>query len=415
MQTIIFFIKQQNLIHSMIKTKKNNNYSLWIIVGIVFLNTIGMTVAFPLLPFLVGKYLPNAQVVFGMSALASVFALCTFLAAPVFGALSDRFGRKNILLISLLGSVIGYVMFGIGGSLWILFLGRIIDGLTAGNISTLFAYIADSTEPEERTKWFGFIGAASGIGFMIGPALGGLVGAISISLPFFCTAGLIFSSMIVTYFMLPESLAIEKRSKAFSLGSFNSFGQFKDIFSIKQAKILLLLGSFFYVSLGIYQFNISIYLKDIYKWGPALIGVLLTIIGVCDIVSRAVLLPLLLKRFSEKKIGIVGLSGLALGIGLILLSFYFHAIYLIFGAVIAITLGEGLFDPSYNSSLSQSVEESNQGKLQGVNQSLQSAYRVLIPLAAAAIYFYNPALLYGLATLIAIVALVMYSKSKHHQ
>jgi len=396
------------------KTQKSKRYILWIIVGIVFINTIGMTVAFPLLPFLLGKYLPNSQIVFGMSALASVFALCTFFAAPVFGALSDRFGRKNILLISLFGSVVGYVMFGIGGALWILFVGRIIDGLTAGNISTLFAYIADSTEPEERTKWFGFIGAASGIGFMIGPALGGLVGTISITLPFFVTAGLILLSMIFTFLFLPESLAPEKRSKQFSLESFNTFGQFKDIFTIKQAKTLLILGSFFYVSLGIYQFNISIFLKDIYKWGPALIGVLLTIIGICDIVSRAVLLPLLLKKFSEKSIGIVGLSGLVFGIGIILFSLYFHSVYMIFGAVISITLGEGLFDPSYNSSLSQSVEESNQGKLQGVNQSLQSAYRVLIPLAAAAIYFYSPALLYVVATSIAIVALIMYSKSKHH-
>ena len=136
---------------------------LWITVGIVLMNGIGMTVVFPLLPFLLGSYLPASQIVIGMSALASVFAACTFLAAPILGALSDRYGRKKILIISLLGSVVGYILFGIGGALWVLFLGRIIDGLTAGNISTLFAYIADSTAPHERTKWFGYIGAAMGI------------------------------------------------------------------------------------------------------------------------------------------------------------------------------------------------------------------------------------------------------------
>jgi MFS transporter, DHA1 family, tetracycline resistance protein len=394
------------------KELKTKRYILWIILGIVFLNTIGMTIIFPLLPFLLAKYLPSSQIVFGMSALASVFAVCTFFAAPVFGALSDRYGRKKILIISLLGSVAGYVLFGIGGALWILFLGRIIDGLTAGNISTLFAYIADSTEPEERTKWFSFIGAASGIGFMIGPALGGLLGAISISLPFFITAGLIFLSIIFTYLFLPESLAPEKRSKQFSLESFNTFGQFKDIFSMKEAKALLILGLFFYVSIGIYQFNCSIFLKDIYKWGPAYIGGILTLIGVCDIVSRALLLPFLLKKFSERNIGIVGLCGFGLGLGLIFLSNYLHSSYLIFGAVILITLGEGLFDPAYNGRLSQSVDESNQGKLQGVNQSMQSAYRVLIPIAAAAIYFVSPGLLYGVATLIGLGALVLYSKLK---
>jgi len=276
-----------------------------------------MTVIFPLLPFLLGNYLHASQIVVGMSALASVFAACTFLAAPIFGALSDRYGRKKILIISLLGSVIGYTLFGIGGALWVLFLGRIIDGLTAGNISTLFAYIADSTEPQERTKWFSYIGAAMGIGCMIGPALGGPLGAISITLPFFVTAGIMFLSIICIYFFLPESLSPEKRSTNFSIKSFNNFGQFKDIFTMKEARALIIVGGFFYVGLGIYQFNFSIFLKDIFSWGPA---------------------------------------------------------------VISITLGEGLFDPSYNGRLSQSVNESSQGKLQGVNKVCSRLTEFLFPL-----------------------------------
>jgi len=385
------------------------NY-LWIIVGIVLMNGIGMTVVFPLLPFLLGNYLPATQIVVGMSALASVFAACTFLAAPIFGALSDRYGRKKILIISLLGSVIGYILFGIGGALWVLFLGRIIDGLTAGNISTLFAYIADSTEPQERTKWFSYVGAAMGIGCMIGPALGGPLGAISITLPFFVTAGIMFLSVICTYFFLPESLCPEKRSTHFSIKSFNTFGQFKDIFSMKEARALIVVGGFFYVGLGIYQFNFSIFLKDIFSWGPALIGGIFTLIGACDIISRAVLLPLLLKKFSERNIGIVGLLGLALGLTLIIISTYISSPVLIIAAVMSITLGEGLFDPSYNGRLSRSVDESGQGKLQGVNQSLQSAYRVLVPLVAAAIYSFSPGILYGVATCVVIGALILFSK-----
>lgn len=121
-------------------TRKSKR-ALWIIIAIMMLNSIGMSIVLPLLPFIVAKYLPTQQVVVGMSALMSVFAACTFLAAPALGAISDRYGRRNILIISLSGSVIGYVLFGIGGSLGILFLGRIIDGLTAGNISTLYAYM----------------------------------------------------------------------------------------------------------------------------------------------------------------------------------------------------------------------------------------------------------------------------------
>jgi DHA1 family tetracycline resistance protein-like MFS transporter len=142
------------------------------------------------------------------------------------------------------------------------------------------------------------------------------------------------------------------------------------------------------------------------------VGSIFTLIGACDIVSRAVLLPLFLKKFSERNIGIVGLFGLGIGLSLILLSIYINSTYLIISAVICITLGEGLFDPSYNGRLSQSVDESEQGKLQGVNQSLQAAYRVLVPLGAAAIYFYSPGILYGIATFIAIGALIMFTKIK---
>nr|WP_320058565.1 MFS transporter [uncultured Bacteroides sp.] len=202
--------------------EKSKNKALGIVIAIVFLNSVGMTIVFPLLPFLVGEYLPESQVVVGMSLLMSVFAACTFLAAPIFGALSDRYGRKRILFISLLGSVVGYLLFGIGGSLWILFLGRIIDGLTAGNISTLFAYISDITKPEERTKWFGYIGGATGTGFIVGPALGGWLGAVSISLPFFVTAALILVSALSILAFLPESLSIEKRLKHISFKNINT-------------------------------------------------------------------------------------------------------------------------------------------------------------------------------------------------
>ncbi|MCC8424723.1 MFS transporter [Mucilaginibacter sp. UR6-11] len=389
---------------------KSKRYIFWIIIGIVLLNSIGMSVVLPLLPFIVGKYLPAQQIVVGMSALLSVFAACTFFAAPVLGALSDRYGRKNILILSLLGSVAGYVLFGIGGALWMLFLGRIIDGFTAGNISTLFAYISDSTEPEERTKWFGYIGSAMGVGKLGGPALGGLLGSIALGLPFFVTAGLIFLSGLAVYFLLPESLAPEKRTKHLTLNSFNIFSHFKSIFSLKKVKLLLIVGVLFYAGLGVFQFNFTLFLKDFYHWGPAIIGGMLTLVGICEIISRAVLLPWLLKRFSERSIGIAGLIGLGTGLGLILASIFMPLVITISLAVIFIITGEGLFDPTYNSKLSQSVDESQQGKLQGVNQSLQSANNMLVPLGAAAIYFYSPGILYATTTCIVLAAVMMYAK-----
>jgi len=388
------------------KSKKN----LWIILAIVLMNSVGMSVVLPLLPFLVGKYLPNPQIVVGMSALMSAFAACTFFAAPILGALSDRYGRKIILIFSLMGSVIGYVLFGIGGALWILFLGRIIDGLTAGNISTLFAYISDSTEPKDRTKWFGYMGSVMGIGKIGGPALGGLLGSFNLSLPFYITAALIFLSCLAVYFLLPESLAPEKRTKQLSFKSFNTFSHFKDIFSLKGVKLMLLLGVLFYAGLGIFQFNFILFLKDIYKWGPAFIGAMLTLIGICEIISRAFLLPWLLNRFDERSIGITGLIVIGSGLGLILTSIYLHSVVVISFAIIFIISGEGLFEPTYNGKLSKSVDETKQGKLQGVNQSLQSANNMLIPMIAALIYFYSPGMLYGTATLIIFIAFIIYAK-----
>ncbi len=369
-----------------------------------------MSLVLPLLPFIVGQYLPPQQVVFGMSALLSVFAACTFFAAPVFGALSDRYGRKTILILSLLGSVAGYLLFGLGSALWVLFLGRIIDGLTAGNISTLFAIASDSTEPKERTKWFGYLGSAMGTGKLGGPALGGLLGSLALSLPFFITAGLILLSAAAVHFFLPESLAPEKRTAHFTRASFNTFAHFKDVFQVSSVKFLLVPGVLFYAGLGVFQFNFTVFLKDVYRWGPAVIGSLLTLVGIFDIFSRAVALPWLLRRFTERTIGLAGLLSLGTGLGLLLASLYVHSALLIAAALACIIFGEGLFDPTYTGKLSQAVDESKQGKLQGVNQSLQSANNVLVPLGAAAIYFYSPGALYALAMGSVLAASALYAK-----
>lgn len=390
----------------------NKESSLWIIIGITILNAIGMTIVIPLFPFLLEKYVTAEHVAVAMSALVSIFAASTFFAAPVFGALSDRYGRKSILLISLFGSAIGYVLLGIGGALWILFLGRIIDGLTAGNQSALFAYITDSTEPHERGKWFGYIGGAIGLGFMIGPAIGGALGSISITLPFFVTAAITVVSMICTALFLPESLPVEKRTKDLTLESFNTFVHFKEIFSLKEARALLVMGAFFYIGLNIWQFNASIFWKDVYRWGPSFIGGMFVLVGICDILSRVLILPQLLKKWNEQTVGIIGLCGLATGLGLLFVSAYIQSVFLIIGAVGCIVLGEGLFDPSYNARLSLSVDESKQGLLQGTNQSLQALYHVLVPLGAAAVYSYSRGAVFGIAAVFMVCGLVLFMKLK---
>ncbi len=385
-----------------------NKKNLWFIVGITILNAIGMTIVLPLFPFLLEKYVANTKIAATMSLLVSIFAICQFFAAPIFGTLSDRFGRKPILLISLLGSVIGYLLLGIGGALWILFLGRIIDGITAGNQSALFAYISDTTEPHERGKWFGYLGGANGLGFMVGPAIGGLLGAKSITLPFYVTAIITFISIACIFIFVPESLTTEKRTKQITWKSFNTFTHLKEIFSIKTAKSLIIMGAFFYIGLGIWQFNASIFLKDVFKWGPEFIGGVFVLVGICDILSRVIILPQMLKKYSEQTVGIIGLLGLVVGLGLLFISAFITSVFFIVGAVACIVLGEGLFDPSYNARLSNTVTEDKQGLLQGTSQSLRALYHVLVPLGAAAIYSYNKATVFGIATILMICGLLLF-------
>jgi DHA1 family tetracycline resistance protein-like MFS transporter len=392
--------------------KENTKKHLWIIICITILNALGMTIVLPLFPFLLNEYVSNKEVAGTMSVLVSIFALSQFFSSPIFGALSDRYGRKPILLFSMFGSAIGYFLLGIGGALWVLFLGRIIDGLTAGNQSTLFAYVSDSTELEERGKWFGYLGGAIGVGFMIGPAIGGFLGSFSITLPFYATAVLTLLSMLFTYFLLPESLKEEKRSAHLALKSINTFSHFNEVFAIKKARLLIIMGAFFYLGLGIWQFNTSIFLKDVFEWGPKLIGSVFVMVGICDILSRVILLPFLLKKWNEKTVGMIGLFGLAVGLALLFISSYIHSIYFIAGAVACIVLGEGLFDPSYNAKISVSVEDSQQGLLQGVNQSLQALYRVIVPIGAALIYTYNQGVVFGIASVLMVVGMVLFRRMR---
>ncbi len=163
-------------------------------------------------------------------------ALCAFLVAPLLGRLSDRFGRRPVIIVAAFGAVIGYLLFGIGGSIWVLLLARVIQGATAGDLPALFAYLADITPPEQRAKRFGLLGALTGVGTMIGPALGGLLAAIDISLPLFVTAGIALLIAILSIFVLPESLAPERRVKRLDLRTLHPVKVFKDAFGRKELR-----------------------------------------------------------------------------------------------------------------------------------------------------------------------------------
>jgi len=185
------------------------------------------------------------------------------------------------------------------------------------------------------------VGSAMGIGKIGGPAIGGILGSISISLPFYITAALILISAIAVYLFLPESLDTKKKGQL-SIRNFSITSSFKTVFRVQRLTFLLVSGVLFYAGLAIFQFNITVFLKDIYQWTPARIGSILTLIGICDILVRAVLLPRLLHYYSEKTIAILGLSILAMGFALLLVSVYTQYVALIICAIIFIISGDGL-------------------------------------------------------------------------
>lgn len=404
---------------NLLRIMTNMIKKFWLILIIALLNAIGLTIVIPLFPFLISLYVPAEKVALYLGILISIYAVCKFFMAPIMGSLSDHFGRKPILFFSLLATAVGYFTLGIGGALWVLFLGRIIAGISAGDISALYAYVADSTEGNERTKLYGYLGAANGIGFMIGPAIGGVLGIEFLSLPFYIAGGISIITALFIYISLPETLATDKREKNISIKAFNPFSHFSDIFSLKESRKVFILGAFFFIALIFYQSNIPVYLKDVFAWEPTQIGILFAIVGLCDIISRAILLPKLLK-FSEKSIISSGLILMIIGFSSIVLSGYLGMSNLLWMSIVFITIGEGLFDPSYNNMLSKSVNETKQGQLQGVNQALHSSYEIFAPFAAGVIYLYDPLAIYSIATLLMTTTLLYFLKtlktpSNHHQ
>src|ERR1051325_2838860 len=239
---------------------------LRLIFFIMLMDIVGMSIIFPVAPYIVQRYSNDALMV---TMLTVIYASAQFFAAPALGKISDRVGRRPVLLLSVFGSAIGYFIFGIGGALWVLFLSRLIDGITGGNISTASAYIVDVSKPEERTKNFTLLGMAYGIGFILGPALGGVLGQWNLNAPVYLAGTIFLVSTAFVYFLLPESLPVGRRAKnQLRLNDFNPFASVAQMaFRSKLGLILLILALFNFSFDGVNSIT-GVFIKNKFESSP---------------------------------------------------------------------------------------------------------------------------------------------------
>ncbi|MBC1997614.1 MFS transporter [Listeria marthii] len=353
----------------------------------VFLCGMGFSIIMPVVPFLVAPYVSNAsEQALMVTLLTSVYALCVFFAAPGLGALSDRFGRRPVLLICFIGSAIGYFVFGLGGALWVLFLGRIIEGITGGSISTLFAFFADITPQEQRTKYFGWVSAAAGAGAALGPAFGGLLAHFGYAVPFFFGAAITLLNFMFGYFYMPESLQEEHRIKRIPLVRLNPFSQLLNILTIKNLSRLLIAAFLIWVPNGSLQAVMTQFTIDSFSWKPALIGMMFSIMGIQDILSQAFVMPKLLLKLTDKQIAILGMIAEIIGYALIAASSIFTLAPLLVIGMFVFGFGDSIFGPAFNGMVSKSASASEQGRIQGGSQAIQSLARIIGPIIGGQIY-----------------------------
>lgn len=353
----------------------------------VFLCGIGFSIITPVVPFLVQPYIsnPENQAIF-VTLLTAIYAVCVFFAAPGLGALSDRYGRRPLLLICLLGSATGYLVFGIGGALWVLFAGRIIEGITGGSISTIFAYFADITPREQRTKYFGWVSAVAGVGSAIGPALGGLLAKFGYSVPMYFGAIITLLNFIFGFFFMPESLNNNNRLKKITFVRLNPFTQLVNVLSVKNLKRLLISAFLIWLPNGSLQAVFSQFTIDTFNWAPAIIGLMFSIMGIQDIISQGFIMPKLLKKLSDAQIAILGMASEIVGYSLIAASSLFSFYPFIIAGMFIFGFGDSIFGPSFNGMLSKSVDTSEQGRIQGGSQSIQALARIIGPIVGGQIY-----------------------------
>lgn len=343
----------------------------------LFIDILGIGIIIPVLPELIKQLTGGDAAIAGKyyGWIAASYALMQFFFAPILGALSDRFGRCPVILISLLGLGLDYIILGFASSMAWLFIGRIVAGIMGASFTAANAYIADISTPENRAQNFGLVGVAFGLGFIFGPVLGGVLGGINLRLPFFVSAGLVLLNVLYGFFILPESLKKENRSK-FSWAKANPVSSILNL--TKYPLVANLAFAFLFITLaqGGLQMVWVLYTGYRYGWGEMTNGLTLGLVGLMAAIVQGGLVRPIIKSLGERR-------AILLGLGISVFSFLLYGLAYkgwMMLVVVVLSALSGVAQPAIQGLVSGSVNPNEQGKVQGALTSLFSLTSILAPL-----------------------------------
>lgn len=345
---------------------------------IVFVDLVGFGLIIPLLPFY-GEHFHATPATVG--ALMAIYSLAQFVAAPIWGRLSDRIGRKPVLALSLAGATLSYLWLAFAHELWMLFAARALGGFMAGNIATAFAYVADITTPANRAKGMGTVGAAFGLGFIFGPAIGGVLAGhdpanADYVTPALVAAALSGTAMLLTLVLLPESLAKDVREAHAALPRRNRWQMLAEALrrpGVGRLILLAFLSTFVFAGM---ETTFAMWSRRQFGWGPAQNGWLFAFIGLISAGVQGGLVGRLARRFGEPRL--ISSGAVLLALGMLLIPMAIHPA-LLWPAMLVVALGFSLMTPSLNSMVSLSAGSGVQGGMMGVTRSATTLARVLGP------------------------------------
>jgi multidrug resistance protein len=340
---------------------------LLIIFLTIFVNLVGFGIIIPLLPFYAETFGASPLVI---GLLFAVFSLCQLGAAPALGDLSDRYGRRPVLIFSLLGTVVSFVMLAVAHSIVMLFAARIVDGLSGGNISTARAYVADVTEPKDRARAYGLIGAAFGLGFVLGPALSAVLAGISYTAPIWAAAALTFVATLMAWLWLPETV---HRARA---GSGNPFGYLPDLLLRAPVRRMLTIDFFYWFAFAMFQTTFALFAARRFGFDAARTGYFFAAFGLLGAVIQGGFIRPIVARMGDKP---TFMAGLVFGAGGLVAAALAHSIPLFTAALVPLAFGIGFGHPTISSLVSRVARDDEQGRVQGAASAVESLGRTIGP------------------------------------